>query len=127
MHLGALAIEHQEDLFEVGLRIRVDLVVGQHRPRLGAAAGVADHGRVVPDDQHHRMAVLLEQPQRIEHDEMADVKIRCGWVEPELHAQLVAAFEARAEMIGDVDLDRAVAQPLEERRRQSRTRLLGRG
>jgi len=41
---------------------------------------------------------------------VADVQIRRGRVEAQLHAQPVAALETRAQVLLDVDLDRALAQ-----------------
>ena len=71
------------------------------------------------------MPVVLERPQHVEHDEVADVYVWSGGVETELHAQLVAALDACAQVVFDVDLDGARAQVLEKRLRQTEGQLTG--
>jgi hypothetical protein len=60
------------------------------------------------------VAVLLEGAEDVEDDQVAQVKVGRGRVDAELHAELVTALEALAEMVGDVDLDGSATQPLPE-------------
>jgi hypothetical protein len=39
---------------------------------------------------------------------VADVKVRCSGIKPELHAKLVAAIETCEQVLANVDLDCAV-------------------
>jgi len=112
--LRAIAVEDAEGLLEVGPGVRSHLLFGEHRPGLGAAARVADTGRVVAHYQDRRVAVLLEGAEDVEDDQVAQVKVRRGRVDAKLHAELVTALEALAEMVGDVDLDGSATQPLPE-------------
>jgi len=60
------------------------------------------------------VALVLEHLERVEDDEVADVEVRRGRVETELDPQPVAAVQARAKVVFDVDLHRALAQALEK-------------
>ena len=99
LHLGALAVEHLERLVLVGLRVRVDLFGGQHRPRRVAPARVADPGGEVADDQHHPVARLLELSQLGEHHHVAQVDVgRRARIDAELHAKRLALGELLLEL-----------------------------
>ena len=91
VHLGALAIEDEEDLIEVRLRVAVDLLAREHGSCLGTAARVADHRRVVADDEHHRMPMFLKGPKHVEHDQVAYVYVGRRRIHTQLHAQLAAS------------------------------------
>ena len=125
MDLGLLAVEDEEDLIEVRLGVAVDLLLGEHGSCLGATAGIADQRRVIADDEHHRMTVFLEGSEDVEHHKVADVEVGRGGVQAELDPQPLSSLEAGAQMVLDVDLDRAFAQPGEESGAQDATRLLG--
>ena len=71
------------------------------------------------------MSVVLECAQHVEHDQVSDVDVRRGRVETKLHAQLVAALDARTQVILYMDLDGTLAQVLEERLRQTDGQLTG--
>ena len=116
-HLEMLSVEDQIHLLEIGLRVRGHLFGAEHGPCLGSSAGVADHRRVVADDQHHRMSLILKQAQRVEHHEMTDMEVGGRGIEAKLHAQLVAALEARAKVVLDMDLNRPLPQAIEKRAR----------
>ena len=77
-------VEHRERLLGERARVRVDLRAGQRRARRGAAARIADAGRVVADDQHDLVAEVLELPELLEHDRVAEMDVRRGRVDPEL-------------------------------------------
>ena len=83
--------EHLARLFHVRARVRVDLLAREHGPGRRAPARVAHAGGVVADDQHHRVAGVLELAQLLQHDGVAEVDVRGGRVEPELDAQRAAA------------------------------------
>src|SRR6202011_3432687 len=82
--------------------------------RLRAPAWIADHRGEISDDQNDRVAIVLEHPEHIKDDEMADVKVGRGRVEAELHAQQISAHQALAQVVLDVDLDRPLTQALEK-------------
>ena len=65
----------------------------QHRPAAVAAAGVADPGRVVADDQHHRVPGLLELRELAQDDHVAEVDVGSRRVDAQLHAQRPPAAE----------------------------------
>ena len=55
--------------------------------------GIAHARGVVADDQHHRVAEVLELAQLLEHDREPEVDVRRGGVDAQLHAQRTAQFE----------------------------------
>jgi hypothetical protein len=59
--------------------------------------------------------VVLESTQHVEHDQVTYMQVGRGRVEAELDAELVAALDALAQVVGDVNLDGARAQELPER------------
>ena len=59
------------------------------------------------------MPVVLERTQDVQHNQVTDVNVWRGGVEPELDPQVVASLEAPTQVIGDVDLDCALAQVFE--------------
>ena len=86
-HLGAIGVEDAEDLPGELLRVRVELLVREHRPLGRAARRVADPRGVVADDQHDDVAGVLPLAQPVEHDREAEMDVRRGRVDAELHAQ----------------------------------------
>ena len=64
--LRALAVENPEGLLGERARVRVEHLVGEDRTLLRASRRVADPGRVVADDQHHRVTFELELGQAVE-------------------------------------------------------------
>src|SRR5262249_14701572 len=113
-------VEDLVELVEVRLRVGVDLLACEHRPRLRLAAGVSDHRGVVADDHDDRVAVVLKSPQGVELDEVADVEIGRGGVQAELDAELVTPLQALTQMVRDVNLDRALPEPFPEGSRHGR-------
>ncbi len=85
--LGALAVEQLEGLLLVGGGVGLDLLGRGHRPLRRAAAGVADPGGEVADDQHDLVARLLELAQLLQDDRVAEVDVGRGRVDPELDPQ----------------------------------------
>src|SRR4030081_3628928 len=115
MHLGPRTVEDEEDLVEVGLRIRVDLLSREHGSRFRPSAWVSDHRCVVTDDEDDGMTLVLERAEGVEHDQVADMQVRSGRVQSELDPELVPPIQPALQMLLDVDLNRALAQALEER------------
>ena len=68
------------------------------------------------------MTVFLEGSEDIEHHQVADVEVGSGGVQAELDPQPLSSLEAGAQMVLDVDLDRAFAQRGEESGAQDATR-----
>jgi hypothetical protein len=118
-HLDPLAIEHCERLLDIRARVGVDLLRGDDRSRLGAAAGVAHPRRVVTDDQHHGVTEVLELPQLAQNDGMAEVDVGGRRVDAELRAQRTLQPELVLQRPGGEAFDRIPRQP--------RGRLRGRG
>ena len=85
--LGARGIEDHHCLIEVGLRVPVDLLVGEDWPLRRPSGGVADPRRVVTDDQDARMALVLKRTHPLQRNRPADVDVRRGDVDPQLHPQ----------------------------------------
>src|SRR3712207_7076283 len=50
------------------------------------SARIADPGGEVADDQHDGVPQLLELAQLLEHHRVAEVDVRRGGIQPELHA-----------------------------------------
>ena len=94
--LGVLGIEDLEGLIEVGLGVGLHLLLRQDRPRLRAAAGVADPPRVVADDQNGGVLFVLEHPEDVEHDQVADVDVGSGGIHAELHPERFPRLQATA-------------------------------
>ena len=69
---------------EVGLGVLLDLAGVEYRPCGILAAGVADAGGVVADDQDGLMAQVLKLAELPQYDRMAEVNIRRGRVHAEL-------------------------------------------
>ena len=98
-HLGAVGVEHRERLAPGRSRALRSISSGvEHRPRRGAAARVPHARRVVADDQHHRVADVLELAQLAEHHHVAEVDVGRGRVDPELHPQRPALAELALEL-----------------------------
>src|SRR5439155_22462406 len=94
-------------LIEVGLRRLVDLRLSELSRRDILARGVTDPRRPVADDQNVPVAALLVAPQGPQYDRMAELKVRPGWVETELDAQLFATLHATPQVFAITDLHRA--------------------
>ena len=112
--LDLLAVQNDVQLFEVRLCVLLDLVFREHRPRFRTPTRIADHRRVVADDHDHGVALVLKHPQRVEHHQVPHMKVRSGRIETQLHAQPVAALEAPAQVVLDVDLHCPLAQAFEK-------------
>ena len=94
--LGLVGIENLERLLDVGLGVRVDLLERERRPRGVAARRVADERREVADDEHDRVAEVLELPQLAQRHRVAEVQVGRGRVDAELDAQRCALAPACA-------------------------------
>ena len=113
-HLDLAPVQHEIHLLEIGFSVGRDLFLRQHGTRLGASARIADHCRVVADDEHDGVSAVLKRSQDVKYDQMTHVQVRSGRIESELYAQPVAAFEACPQVVFHVDLHRPLAQALEE-------------
>ncbi len=77
----------QTQLHQVRFRVRLHLRRAQLHPCGALAGGIADAGREIPQDQHRRVARLLERPQPAKQDRMAQVDVAAGGVDAQLHPQ----------------------------------------
>jgi hypothetical protein len=91
-HHGLVPIQDPRQLVHVGRRVRLDLFFGKHRARRGTAGRVADQCGVVADDEHDRMAQVLELAQFAQHDREAQVNVGRGRVETQLDVQRLAGI-----------------------------------
>ena len=80
--LGAVEVDDLADLREVVAGVGGDLLLGQGRPGLVAAGGVADERRVVADDDDRRVTEVLELAELAERDGVAEVDVDPGRVDP---------------------------------------------
>ena len=104
-HLGALAIEHLEGLLLVRLGVRLNLLPGKRLPRLGSAGRVPDHPGEVPDDEDHRVALVLEFAQFVEPHNMPQMDIRRRWVRAILDAQRAVPLQLVAQLVRGEQVD----------------------
>ena len=97
-----VGIQNPAVLLAVRLRVALDLLRRERRPRLRLARGIADQAGKIADDQHGFVAQVLELPQLLQHDGVADVEIGGRGVEPQLDAQRPPLGELRQEgLLGD--------------------------
>ncbi len=109
-------VHHLEELVHVGLGVGLHLLGGEHGAGLRLAAGVADAGRPVADDEHHLVAQLLELAQLAQPDDVAQGDVGRAGVEAQLQAQAAAGAERRRELVLGNDLrDGAAQEPAQVR------------
>jgi hypothetical protein len=102
--------QHLPGLLHVRARVRVDLLARQHRAGHRAAARVAHARGVVADDQHDRVAGVLELPQLLEHDRVPEMQVGRGRVQAELGAQRAPGRQALLKSAGGQRFDRIARQ-----------------
>ena len=90
-----------EDL--VGLRLKAarifhHLPMRELRPRLRAPGGIADHRGEIADDQDRLVPEILELAQLGERDGKAEMDIRRGGIDPELHIERTAQPQLRQQL-----------------------------
>ena len=106
-----LRIQHRQRLFLKRPRVGVDLGRVEHRAGARAAARIAYPCRVVADDQHDRVAEVLELAQLLQHDREAEMDVRRGRVDPELDPQRTAQRKLAFELPFRQAIDRVSRQP----------------
>ncbi|TPW19095.1 MAG: hypothetical protein FD126_3030 [Elusimicrobia bacterium] len=85
--LDAVLAQDLEGLVLVGGGVSLDVGLGQRGARRVAAGRVADAGGEIPDDEDGGVPQVLEMPELLEDDGVAEVQVRRGRVHAELHAQ----------------------------------------
>ena len=105
-HLGLVAIEDPEGLVGEKGGVRVEHLVGEHRPLLRTPRWIADPSRVVAHDQHDHVPGALEVRQAVEDVGEPEVDIGRRRVDPELDAQRSAERELALELALGQDVDR---------------------
>src|SRR5581483_7570098 len=71
----------------------------------GAARGIADARRVVADDEHPGVPLVLERAHALERDRAPDVDVRRGDVDPELDPERTAERKLALELVFREDVD----------------------
>ena len=95
-------VDDLADLHQVILGVGLDLFLGQAGAGLIAAAGIADQGGVVADDEDRLMAEFLEQPQLAQGHRMAQVNVDAGRIDAVLDAQRLAGLDAAFELLAQL-------------------------
>ena len=103
-HLGSLGNEDLQRLLEVGLGVPVDLLVGEHRDARSTGRTGRRSGRVVADDEHARVALVLERTHALQRDPTTDVDVRRRDVDTELDAKGAPEGELLLECSGRQDV-----------------------
>ena len=85
-----LRIENLENLRLISLRILLNLLASQRRPRSRAPRRIADHSGEVADQKNRSVAEILKMFQLAQHDGVPKVQVGSGRVHAELHAQRFA-------------------------------------
>src|SRR6516164_7292670 len=119
--LGLVAVEDQEHLIGVGLCVRVQLFARERRARDVASRRIADHPGEVADQKDDVVPEVLELPELVELNGVAEVQVGPRRVEAFLDAQRLAALELRGELHLD---DQLVGAALEDRKLMSDVRRL---
>ena len=83
---SSLGFEYFESLLAVGLCITLDLIRGEHRPKLVVVRWIADEGSIVADHESHFMAEFLELPQFSHRYCVPDVKVGRRRIEAAVHS-----------------------------------------
>ncbi|MNI26967.1 hypothetical protein D3C73_806880 [compost metagenome] len=103
--LGACRIQHQAGLRVVGLGVGLDLFAGQRRAGAVAAAGVADGGREIANQEDDVVPQVLQLAHLVQHHRMAQVDVRRGGVQPQLDAQRHASRAALGQLASELGLN----------------------
>ena len=85
-----LRVQHLEDLALIGGGVGLDLGLGQGRPGLALARGVADQPGEVADEEDHLVAQVLEMLELVDEDRVPQVQVRRGGVKPGLDPERLA-------------------------------------
>ncbi len=110
---GAVGVQHQAGLGVVGLGVFADLLGRERRAGGVAAAGIADLGGEVADQEDHRMAEILQLAHLVQHHRVAQVNVGRGGIQAELDAQGRAGGAAAGQLGGEFgDDEQFVATPL---------------
>ena len=84
---GFVRVQDLEDLALVSGGVGLNLLLGQGRPGLALAGGVADQAGEVADEKDHLVPQVLEVFELLNEHGVAQVQIRGGGVEPGLDPQ----------------------------------------
>ncbi len=107
-------IEELEDLLLVGLGVARDLLAAQRRPRLVAAAGVADQAGEVADQEDDGVPQLLEVLHLADEHRVPQVDVGGGGVEARLDQQGLVRLQRAQELLLEVLLADDLQRPLLE-------------
>jgi hypothetical protein len=106
-------VEDLPDLPLVGGGVGDDLVFGERRAGGVLAGGVADAGGEVADEEDDLVAELLELPQLVDDDGVAEVEVGRGRIAAELDDERAvfgaALFELLLELVADLEVHDAAA------------------
>ncbi len=85
--LEAVGIEDLQRLIGECLGVGIDLSRVENWPGAAPSARITHSGGVIADDQHDRMAEILEFAQFLQHHGEAEMDVRRGGIDAQLHAQ----------------------------------------
>ena len=103
---GLVAVENQKHLIGIRLRVMSDFFGGQRRACGVAPGRIADHAGEIADQEDDVMAELLELPQLVELNGVAEMKVGARRVEALLDRERLPALELRHEFGLDQELFR---------------------
>ncbi|MCY1544886.1 hypothetical protein D9M68_807960 [compost metagenome] len=103
--LGAGRVEHQACLGVIGLGIGLDLLAGQRRSRIVAAAGIADGRGEIADQEDDVVPHVLQLAHLVQHHRVTQVDVRRGRVQPQLDAQGHARGSAPGQLTSELGFD----------------------
>ena len=108
--LGAILVDDFEELLHVGACVLLDLLGGEHLAGGGLAAGVADLGRPVADDEDDPVTEILELAQLSQAHGVSEVDVSAAGVEAHLEAEGSARIQKLFELLLADDFGDAAVQ-----------------
>ena len=109
----ALGVEDLHGLRDVGLRVLLDLLLGEGRTGAVASGRVADEGGAVADDERDVVAELLELTHLAQGHGMAEVQVGARGIDAQLDVEGRALLELLPELVHGHDLHRPRSDDLE--------------
>ena len=90
---GAFPAQDLEGLILIALRVFQDLFMRQLGTRDRSAAGIANHGGEVADDQYRGVTQILKISELFQHDAVSEMNVGCGRINPKFDIEGPALVE----------------------------------